>query len=339
MQIIRPIRKADLAALKQIAIESGHGFTSLPQCDNQLAAKITHAEHSFSSPVSRAGNQGYLFVLEDSVSGEILGTTGIEATVGMSSPLYHYRLSESLHQSRTLGVEKTATTLNLCNDYHGASEICTLFLREQYRNGYAGRLLSKIRFLFMAQHPERFSDKIIAEMRGVSDQQGNSPFWHWLQENFFDIDFATAVHMVGIGEKYFIAELMPKHPIYVGLLSQSAQAVIGQAHDNTVPALRLLENEGFKHQGYVDLFDAGPTVEAQLSDIHSVSHSQSCNFIIADVHSEQGMMLCNTHVSNFRATYTHQASFDADSGLLSISAKLADNLLLEPGDKLRFVQA
>ena len=101
---------------------------------------------------------------------------------------------------------------------------------------------------------------IIAEMRGVSDEEGHSPFWQWLQEHFFTIDFPTADHLIGIGNKVFISELMPKHPIYANLLGKEAQEVIGQVHEKTKPALKLLEKEGFEHRGYVDLFDAGPTV-------------------------------------------------------------------------------
>ncbi|MDQ7049279.1 MAG: arginine N-succinyltransferase [Enterobacterales bacterium] len=48
-------------------------------------------------------------------------------------------------------------------------------------------------------------------------------FWAWLEENFFSIDFPTADYLTGTGNKVFIAELMPKHPIYVSLLSNEAQ--------------------------------------------------------------------------------------------------------------------
>ncbi|MCV5888920.1 arginine N-succinyltransferase, partial [Escherichia coli] len=65
----------------------------------------------------------------------------------------------------------------------------------------------------------------------------------------------------------------PKLPIYINLLSQEAQAVIGQVHDNTRPALKLLEREGFTNRGYVDIFDGGPTVECDLRNIESVRHS------------------------------------------------------------------
>ena len=67
----------------------------------------------------------------------------------------------------------------------------------------------------MAEFRERFADRVIAEMRGVSDEKGNSPFWQWLEEHFFSVDFPTADYLTGIGQKVFIAELMPKYPIYV----------------------------------------------------------------------------------------------------------------------------
>lgn len=339
MQIIRPIRQSDFSALKQISIEAGHGFTSLPKCDEQLSARIAQAELAVSKHSTESKHGSYLFVLEDSATRSILGTTGIEAAVGHESPLYHYRMSQHLKRSTLLGVQRQVSTLSVCNDYHGASEICTLFLRQAYRNGSAGRLLSKIRFLFMAQHPQRFSSTVIAEMRGVSDEHGQSPFWQWLQAHFFDIDFATAVHLVGTGEKHFIAELMPSYPIYMSLLSKEAQAVVGQAHSNTVPALRLLQKEGFQHKGYVDLFDAGPTVEAQLKQIHSVANSCLAQVNIAEVCSEQGMIVCNTQIDDFRATYTSKMRFDEQTNIVTLAPDVADALLLNQHDQLRFIAA
>ncbi|SFC15652.1 arginine N-succinyltransferase [Pseudoalteromonas denitrificans] len=338
MQVIRPIKKSDFSALKQIAIESGHGFTSLPVNDEQLSDKISRAEISFNKAATNPGDEGYLFVLEDTHTGEILGTTAIEAAVGLNVPLYHYHKSKSVHHSKALGVYNTVEVLTMCNDYTGASEICTLFLREAHRKGLAGRLLSRVRFLFMAQHPERFSDTVIAEMRGVSDEHGHSPFWEWLQEHFFSIDFPEADHLIGIGSKGFISELMPKHPIYANLLSEKAQAVIGQVHDKTRPALSLLEKEGFEHRGYVDLFDAGPTVESRLSKIRSVKDSLSCQVTISDnAHSDAVYAICNHSVSNFRATFTSELSYNVAQNLLAITPDVAKALNVLEGESIRFI--
>ena len=341
MQVLRPITTADFAALKQIAIESGHGFTSLPVDDEQLKEKIDRAEKSFAKNINQTLDESYLFVLEDSETGEVIGTTAIEAAVGLSVPLYHYHLGKTVHHSPTLNVYNTVDILSMCNDYTGCSEICTLFLRENSRKGLTGRFLSRSRFLFMAQHSERFADTVIAEMRGVSDEDGHSPFWQWLQEHFFSIEFPQADHLVGLGDKVFISELMPKYPIYVNLLSKKAQAVIGHVHDKTKPALKLLEKEGFEHRGYVDLFDAGPTVEAKLGNIRSVRESQVCPITIGELehisqHSSDTLAVCNQGVSGFRATFTQHAHYNHAKHTLVISQEVADALNLSQGDAARF---
>jgi arginine N-succinyltransferase len=229
----------------------------------------------------------------------------------------------------------------MCNDYTGCSEICTLFLRENSRKGLTGRFLSRSRFLFMAQHSERFADTVIAEMRGVSDEDGHSPFWQWLQEHFFSIEFPKADHLVGLGDKVFISELMPKYPIYVNLLSKKAQAVIGNVHEKTKPALKLLEKEGFEHRGYVDLFDAGPTVEAKLGNIRSIRESQVCPITIGELehisqHSSDTLAVCNQGVGGFRATFTQHAHYNHAKHTLVISQEVADALNLSQGDAARF---
>jgi arginine N-succinyltransferase len=225
MIIIRPIQHDDYDALHRIAIESGHGFTSLPVNEELLTQRITRAEYSFSKTVTQPGDEGYLFVMEYTETGQVVGTSGIEAAVGLEDAFYHYHLGKVVHSSRQLNIYNTVETLSLCNDYTGASEICTLFLSESHRKDGNGRFLSRVRFLFIAEHLERFSSTVIAEMRGVSDDQGRSPFWQWLEEHFFSLDFPTADYLTGIGKKGFIAELMPKYPIYVNLLSKEAQQV------------------------------------------------------------------------------------------------------------------
>lgn len=213
-------------------------------------------------------------------------------------------------------------------------ELCTLYLDAKYRINNNGRFLSKCRFLFMAEHEHRFSHTIIAEMRGVSDVNGNSPFWQWLEEHFFSMDFPTADYLSGIGKKEFIAELMPKYPIYVSLLSKEAQAVIGKVHENTLPALRLLEREGFVSRGYVDIFDGGPTVESELRSIKTIQNSQRFQVQIAKVVNTHNTMICNTKVADFRAV---QMPIDIieEQQLAKIDQATADALQIKEGDWIR----
>jgi len=345
MIVIRPISAADYKSLNDIAIDSGHGFTSLPVNEVILREKIERSIKSFSIEVSKPGSQGYLFVMEDTETGEIVGTSGIEACVGLRSPFYHYHLGKVVHSSSELKVHNTVETLTLCNDNTGVSEICTLFLKEKARINSNGRFLSRFRFLFMSEHDERFSDQIIAEMRGVSDESGKSPFWAWLEEHFFSIDFPTADYLTGTGNKIFIAELMPKYPIYVSLLSKEAQQVINKVHNATKPALRLLESEGFCRTSYVDIFDAGPTISAQKQHIKTIRLNQRLKVKISDdaygSHGKNSNMLqkyilCNTKVEDFRAIQAKIAIGDKDSGTI-ISKEMAKHLLVTDGDWIRLV--
>ena len=336
MIIVRPIQQNDLTALHRIAVDSGHGFTSLPVNEELLQQRIDLAEASFAKTVTTPGKEGYLFVMEDTDTGEIVGTSGIEAAVGLDDAFYHYHLGKVVHSSRELNIYNTVETLSLCNDYTGTSEICTLFLNESHRKNNNGRFLSRFRFLFIAEHNTRFSETIIAEMRGVSDEEGRSPFWNWLEEHFFSMDFPTADYLTGIGKKVFIAELMPKHPIYVNLLSKEAQAVINQVHPKTLPAVRLLEAEGFARRGYVDIFDAGPTVEANISNIKAINQSLRCQVIIGDVQAINKYIICNTEVKNFRATQS-SVSLREIAKQVVISAEVAEALFVKEGDWVRLV--
>jgi arginine N-succinyltransferase len=339
MIIIRPIRMTDYDDLYRIAIESGHGFTSLPVNEAILKKRISHSEESFTEQVTTPGNQGYLFVMEDTETNQVVGTTGIEAAVGLDNSFYHYHLGKVVHSSRELGIHNTVETLSLCNDYTGATEICTLFLQESHRKNNNGRFLSRCRFLFMAEHTTRFSDCVIAEMRGVSDEEGRSPFYDWLEEHFLSIEFTKADYLTGIGNKDFIAELMPTYPVYVSLLSSEAQQVINKVHSNTVPALRLLEAEGFSRRGYVDIFDAGPTVEAELNQIRTVRKSKKYQVLIDDTYSEesnQKYIVCNTKIENFRATQVKVTPRETANQVV-LSNDVAQALQVKQGDWVRLI--
>ncbi|MFC4655632.1 arginine N-succinyltransferase [Rheinheimera marina] len=337
MLLIRPIRAEDYPELYQIAVESGHGFTSLPVNEELLQRKINRSENSFAKTIQSPGDEGYLFVLQDAETGRVLGTSAIEAAVGLDDAFYHYHLGKVVHSSRALGVYKAVDILTLCNDYTGVSELCTLFVREDSRKNNAGKLLSKIRFLFMAEFRQRFAERVIAEMRGVSDDAGNSPFWQWLQDSFFSVDFPTADYLTGIGQKVFIAELMPKYPIYVSLLSKEAQAVIGKVHDKTRPALAMLQSEGFSNTGYVDIFDAGPTVEAKVEHIRSVRNSRRVQVQIGEVQGGQPWMISNTQLQDFRATWLY-LQLREDDTVVTLPAAAAELLQVQNGDWVRLAR-
>jgi len=337
MMLIRPVSPDDLADILALAVKGGSGLTTLPNNQDKLQARINRSVDTFAGKLSPA-QQGYLFVLEDTQEQKVVGVCAIETAVGLEEPWYNFRQQKMVHASKELNVYKSLDTLYLSNDLTGLSELCTLFLDPDYQRDKNGTLLSKARFLFIANFSERFSARIFAEMRGVSDEQGESPFWDSLGKHFFDMSFPKADYISGTGNKTFIAELMPTHPIYVSLLPPAAQAVIGVVHRNTAPARAILESEGFSYRGYMDIFDAGPVLEAEISQIRAVKQSQLVTLGIGDAQPETRddlipYLVSNQQLADFRVLLCYGRSPES----LVLSQKQATALQVTAQDAVRVV--
>lgn len=273
MLVLRPVQIEDLDQILDLTTLTGFGLTTLPHDRDLLRKRIRNSQHGFTQ-VDDAAPHGepYLFVIEDLKNGRVVGTSGIVSKVGGFEPFYAYRIETSTIESRELGVRKEVRTLHLVLEHDGPSEIGSLFLHPEYRKGGHGWLLSLARFLFMAEHRAYFDATVIAEMRGVLDDQGRSPFWEALGRHFFEIDFPKADYLSMLSKR-FIADLMPRYPIYAMLLPPDAQAVIGQVHPQTKPALKMLEEENFRSNNMVDIFEAGPIVSCPLDQVRAVKES------------------------------------------------------------------
>lgn len=274
MHCLRPVREEDLEGVMALSRQATYGLTTLPADEGILSQRIRRSIESFrriaDQPV--AGDE-YFLVLEDETSGELVGTSAIVSKVGGFQPFYAYRIATSVHESESLGVRKEVKALHLFTEHDGPTEIGTLFLRPDVRRGGAGRLLSLGRFLLIAEHPDAFDETVIAEMRGVIDPDGHSLFWEAIGRHFFDVDLETADHM-SVEDKRFIADLMPTHPIYIPILAEEVQAVIGRVHPLTEPAHHLLQEEGFRDAGLVDIFEAGPVIACPRDEIRTVRESR-----------------------------------------------------------------
>lgn len=334
MMIVRPIKADDHAALRELARKPGPGFTSLQDNDEQVAAKMENALKAY-DPETPKDEVLYLFVMEDTTTGEVVGVSGIESAVGLSDPWYNYRVGTLVHASRELKVYNQLNTLTITNDHTGYSELCTLFLAPEARHSKNGSLLSKSRFMFMAEFPQLFSEHLIAEMRGYSDENGISPFWEGLGRHFFSLDFSEADQLSSM-DKVFIAELMPKNTIYTNLLPKEAQEAIGQTHDATTPARRLLENEGMRYTGYVDIFDGGPTLEARTNDIRAIQESHYVKVHVADIKPEGELyMVSSTGFDDFRCCMTALTS--VGKHVVTVTPDVAEALNITEGSTVRVV--
>ena len=96
----------------------------------------------------------------------VVGIAAIEAAVGLTEPWYNYRVGTLVHASPKLGVYTIAPTLFLGNDHTGHTELCSLFIDQAFRHARNGPLLAKSRLLFIAEFADRFTQKVIAELRG-----------------------------------------------------------------------------------------------------------------------------------------------------------------------------
>ncbi|UTW07250.1 arginine N-succinyltransferase [Pseudomonas benzenivorans] len=331
--IVRPVRSADLPALIDLARSTGAGLTTLPANEERLAHRVGWAEKAFRGDAER-GDADYLFVLEDD-AGQVVGISAVAGAVGLREPWYNYRVGLTVSASQELNIHRQIPTLFLANDLTGNSELCSLFLHAKHRTGLNGRLLSKARFLFIAEFRELFGDKVIAEMRGMSDANGRSPFWECLGRHFFKMEFSQADYLTGVGNKAFIAELMPKFPLYTCFLSEEARAVIGRVHPDTEPALAMLKGEGFHYQGYVDIFDAGPAIEAETAKIRAVRDSQTLVLAVGTPGDDATpFVIHNRKRADCRIT---AAPARLAAGTLVVDPLTAKRLQLAAGDLVRAV--
>ena len=298
---VRPARGSDFGAIYEMAKLTGGGFTNLPPDRGTLVAKLARSDDSFSRQQDEQQGDLYMFVLEDPQSGQIRGTCQVFGQVGVIQPFYSYHLSTLTQSSPELGKTFRNQMLSLTTDLEGSSEVGGLFLHPAARAGGWGQLLARSRYLFIKQHRTRFGPRTLAELRGVMDEAGNSPFWDALAGRFFGMSFPEADQFNAMNGTQFIADLMPRTPIYVALLAEGAKAVMGQPHPSGRAALRMLESEGFVFDRYVDIFDGGPTVTCATDQIRTVRESALEEVCDIGEGGDQKMLLANGRLKDFAA--------------------------------------
>jgi arginine N-succinyltransferase len=333
MLILRPCRLSDLPSVEGIAAASAIGITSLPPDRDKLYEKIRNSTHSFSAEVDVNGEEIYFFVLEDTASGRIVGTSGIAAYAGFSDRFYSYRNEIIVHASQELKVSNKIHALHLCHDLTGYSLLTSFYIEPDYAATEWPQLLSRARLLFMAEHPHRFADKLAAENPGICDEHGRSPFWDAVGRRFFAMEYPQAERLSGGRSKTFIAELMPQYPIYVPLLPADAKMAIGQLQPVAELPFSILMDEGFEADTYIDIFDGGPTVEARLSTLRTITRNRRCRARLGKPVAGTPHLIANTGTEAFRATIAGIAPISGDE--ITLAPELADQLEVADGDDVR----
>ena len=299
---IRPARNEDFQALYEMAKLTGGGFTNLPPDRGALVDKLIRSEKSFSTEAGEPSDELFVFMLENVETGQVRGTCQIFGTVGVDTPFYSYRISTLTQTSQALAKTFRAEMVSLTTDLEGSSEVGGLFLHPGERAGGLGMLLARSRYLFIKRHRERFGRRVLAELRGVIDEAGGSPFWDAIAGRFFGMNFQEADEFNAAHGTQFIADLMPKTPIYTAMLPESARAVMGVPHPSGRAAMKMLEAEGFHFDCYIDIFDGGPTMVAPTDQIRTVRESRELVLAdIADGLDGPNMLLARGRLADFAA--------------------------------------
>ncbi len=333
---IRPARSEDCAAIYEMAKLTGGGFTNLPPDRATLVAKLARSDASFARTEDVQAGDLYVFVMEDPKAGIIRGTCQAFGQVGVVQPFYSYHLSTLSQSSPELGKTFRNQTLTLTTDLDGSSEVGGLFLHPEARAGGWGSLLARSRYLFIKQHRARFGDVTLAELRGVMDETGNSPFWDALAGKFFGMTFPEADEFNAVHGTKFIADLMPTTPIYVALLSDAAKAVIGQPHPTGRAALKMLEQEGFYFERYVDIFDGGPTVTVDTDDIATIRDSEEETIVEIEPGGRIKTMVANGRLNAFAACFAVVRKLGREG--IAIDPEAAELLGVKVGDSVLAVR-
>ena len=313
---------------------TGGGFTNLPPDRKSLTAKLSRSEQAFSREADTLSDELFVLVLENMGTGDVRGTCQIFSQVGQKWPFYSYRIGTLTQHSQELDRTFRADMLSLSTDLEGSSEVGGLFLHPGERAGGLGLLIARSRYLFIRNHRARFADTILAELRGVIDEAGGSPFWDGLAGRFFGMNFQDADQFNAIHGNQFIADLMPKHPIYIAMLPETARAVIGVPHPSGRAAMRMLENEGFAFTSYIDIFDGGPTMTAKTDDVRSIRDAFDATIVAVEPNTGEKALCAHGRLSDFKAAY---ATVETREGGVAIDPEGAALLEIGTGDRISHV--
>ena len=328
--VLRMASDADIDGVLALATAGGSGLTNLPPDRGMLASRIEASERAVADSGAREAGAAIMLVVER--GSRIVAVSGIFPRVGAEWPFYSYRLTRQANRSPAVGRLKAQTLLNLVNDFDGEAEIGMLFVDPAMRGGALGTLAARGRYLFIAAHRDWFGRRVMAELRGWQDETGRSPVWEAIGRHFYDMDFQEADRTGALTGNQFIADLGPRYPLYLSLLPASAQAALGRPHDDGRPAFDMLIAEGFHAGDYVDIFDGGPTVVADIDAVRTVREARQVVLAGVAAGGVQSLVAVGTG-ADFRVA---RGDIDMDG---QVDPALADALRLKTGDTMLVVSA
>ena len=272
MFVLRSVEPGDLRELFELS--NIMTFINLPPDEDIISSKIESSMKSFHDPSVNLWENYYIFVLEDTTTGQIIGVSMIHAQHGTEDePHFFLTVGQEAKFSQTINTGFVHGTLKLGLEFDGPTEIGGLILNPDFR-GHAeklGKQISFVRFLYMAMNPERFKSVIHSELMPPFDKYGNSPLWEAVGRRFLNMNYHEA-DVLSRSNKEFILSLFPSENIYQTLLPIEAREAIGKVGKETEPVKKMLESIGFKYMYEVDPFDGGPHYRCPLKNIKPIAN-------------------------------------------------------------------
>lgn len=333
--ILRPVTADDAAplwALLEPAADELAGMTSLPTnpdaaetiCATSAATVANLAAGAFE--LEEGGAASVLFVLVDD-SRTIVGVTGV--TCKRAVPNLAVQVVTS---GDGLGLDMLSSSVPWTR-----TELNSSYVTPKSRGRGLGALLSRGRFMFLLQVQRQVPSTVASHLRGRFDDDGAAPFW-----DCFGSHFATGWPSSRAAERVLADE-----PDRLGDLAERRLPVTARVLDSlgpvnraSLPAFRLLVQEGLRPNGMYDPIDGGPTLVAELMDTMTSRNRHHGRAVIADEaleaaesQVEHDVLIAVTSVDNFKVANVATAKIEGvvSSGEIEIPGATARALGIDAG--------
>jgi arginine N-succinyltransferase len=231
-----------------------------------------------SAPTLPTTEHELLLVAADPGTARLLASVRLRPAIGLTLPRCWYHVGCTVHAAAELQLFHRQRTLLLGNDHTGASELADLAWAEHglplAEQAAALRGVVQTVLLAMARSRTRYAPQLIAELPGLRDGAGQSPFWAGLGRHFYTGDPQDAEARHGAAWRSHVAALLPRHPVMASFLPAAAQAAIAQVAPEARLLRELLEETGLRYGHHVTVDDGGPVLEADLDALPAVTRSR-----------------------------------------------------------------
>lgn len=332
MFVIRPAVIDDLATLLKLA-KMVH-FINLPADKDIISAKIARSRRSFAGQAKDAKDRQFMFVLEDTETGNVVGTSAVMCCISWPGwPHVFLKVRRREYYSQDLQQGSVHTTIEFGTDESGPSELGGLILAPGYR-GHGqklGSLLSLVRLHYVGIHRDLFKDRMLAELMGPLTPDSRTMLWEYLGRRFINLSYSEA-DLFCQHSKEFMTSLWPRGEIHTSILPPEARALIGKVGEETLAARAMLERQGFRFNGHVDPFDGGPYLEAETDKVPLVRETELLRLGgTSERHKRVGIVSCQPKDGTFRAV---RAAYSLEDGRLWIPGDAAKAIGAREGDRV-----